>query len=98
MKENERVKTAIPEFANREEEAEFWDTHDFGDYWDETKAVDVKFSKNLTENLTVRLSTSALTLLRREADEKGVGPSTLARMWIVEHLRRTQEPANHQDT
>lgn len=95
MKEKERVKMTIPEFASREEEAEFWDTHDFGDYWDETEAVDVKFSKNLTENLTVRLSTSALALLRREADEKGVGPSTLARMWIVEQLRRTRESANH---
>ncbi|MEX1021481.1 MAG: CopG family antitoxin [Litorilinea sp.] len=98
MKEKERVKTAIPEFASREQEAEFWDTHDFGDYWEETEAVDVKFAKNLTENLTVRLSTSALALLRREANEKGVGPSTLARMWIVEHLRRTRAPANQQET
>lgn len=96
MTEKERVNTRIPEFKDREAEAEFWDTHDFGDFWDETEPVEIKFSKNLTENLTVRLSSSALALLRREASEKGVGPSTLARMWIVEHLRRSQEAADRQ--
>ena len=51
----------------------------------------------MTEKLTVGLSTSALALLRREADEKGIGPRTLERMWIVDHLRRTREPANRQE-
>lgn len=98
MTEKERVNTRIPEFNDREAEAEFWDTHDAGDYWDETETVDVKFSKDLTENLTVRLSASALALLRREASQKGVGPSTLARMWIVAHLRHSQESASHEST
>ena len=70
-------KHRIPAFSDYEEEAEFWDTHDFGDYWDETEPVTVKFSKNLSENLTVRLSPEALALLRRQADQMGIGPSTL---------------------
>ena len=89
MTEKEKTQSRVPAFANRQEEAEFWDTHDFGDYWDETEPVDVTFSKNLSENLTVRLSPQALKLLRQQADQIGVGPSTLARMWIVEHLRVT---------
>jgi hypothetical protein len=89
MIEKEKTKSRIPRFANRQEEAEFWDTHDFGDYWDETAAVDVEFSKNLSENLTVRLSPGVLKQLRQQAEQVGVGPSTLARMWILEHLRAT---------
>jgi hypothetical protein len=34
-------KDPIPEFASRQEEAEFWDTHDFGDYWDDWQPVSV---------------------------------------------------------
>ncbi|MCC7353963.1 MAG: hypothetical protein IT330_09415, partial [Anaerolineae bacterium] len=30
--EKQQTKSKIPEFATREEEAEFWDTHDFTDY------------------------------------------------------------------
>ena len=57
--------TRIPEFAKFEEEADFWDNHDMGDYWDETEPVELKFSRNLCENLTVRLSPPALSILRR---------------------------------
>ena len=30
---DDQNQSRIPEFANREEEAEFWDTHDITDYW-----------------------------------------------------------------
>ena len=38
----------IPEFKSREEEAEFWDTHDLADYWREFKTVKARFAKNLS--------------------------------------------------
>jgi predicted DNA binding CopG/RHH family protein len=82
-----KPKEPIPEFKSREEEAEFWDTHDFADYWDEWKPVRVRFAKNLSEGITVRLDPETLAELRIRAHEKGVGPTTLARMWILEHLR-----------
>lgn len=82
-----RMKSRIPEFKSREEEAEWWDTHDITDYLDELKPVKVRFSKNLSEGLTVRLDKQTLEGLRKEAHQKGVGPATLARMWIIEHLR-----------
>lgn len=89
----DKAKRAIPEFATVEEEAAFWDTHDFGDYWDDAKAVDVRYEKNLSANLTVRLSHEAVARLRRRAQEMGVGPSTLARMLILRQLRE-EENAN----
>src|SRR5690242_5440215 len=47
--------STIPEFKSREEEAVFWDTHSFADYWDEAKPVQVQFAKNLSEGITIRL-------------------------------------------
>ena len=83
-----KKKSRIPEFKNREEEAEWFDTHDMADYMDEFKPVKVRFAKNLSEGLHIRLDSSTLTKLRNEAKEKGIGPTTLARMWILEHLRQ----------
>jgi hypothetical protein len=66
---------AIPSFKNIEEEAEWWDTHDADGY-------PVEFD----DVLTVRLDESEQADLVKFAHRKGIGPSTLARMWIKEHL------------
>lgn len=86
----------IPAFANYEEEAAFWDTHDFGDFWEETEPVEVVFSKQLSANFTVRLSPATLKLLRKHAERKGIAPSTLARMWLVERLREVETSKTRQ--
>ena len=75
--------------------AEFWDTHDFTDYMDEFKPVKVRFAKNLSQPISIRLDPETLTELRSRAREKGIGPTTLARMWILEHLRELQGRAGH---
>ena len=77
----------LPDLQSREEMAEFWDTHDFTDYMDEFKPVKVHFAKQLSEGLNIRLDPETLKELRAHAAEKGVGPTTLARMWIMEHLK-----------
>src|SRR5947207_3497944 len=85
----------LPEFANRQEAAEWFDTHDVGDYLEEFEIVDrnqVQVNKNLSVNLTVRLTPDLLNRLKHQAEGIGVGPSTLARMWILERLR---EPNQH---
>ncbi|MDQ3225723.1 MAG: BrnA antitoxin family protein [Chloroflexota bacterium] len=79
--------TGIPAFHNREEEAEFWDTHDVTDYLDELRPVQVRFAPNLSTGMTVRLDPDDRDALGRIAAERGVGPSTLVRMWIKERLR-----------
>ena len=60
-----------------------------GEAWDESDEVvkaDVK--KPLDKVIPVRLSTEKWEDLRREARELGIGPTTLARMWILERLRQ----------
>ncbi len=83
-----QTKSRIPEFKNREEEAEWFDTHDMADYQDEFKTVKAKFAKNLSEGITIRFDTPTLNKIREVAHDKGMGPTTLARMWILEHLKQ----------
>lgn len=66
------------------------------DAWDEDdEVVDVEVTRPLDKVVPVRLSSETWDDLRREARELGIGPSTLARMWILEKLREktTSRPA-----
>lgn len=94
-KEPER-KSRIPEFKSREEMAEWFDTHDMADYQDEFKTVKVRFAKNLSECLTLRLDSQTLARLRALAHKKGIGPTTLARMWILERLQELETSSSGQ--
>lgn len=82
-------KSRIPTFKTIEEEAAFWDAHSSEEFADELTPVEnVKFVKARPKRaLTVRFEEDTFEELTREAREKGIGPSTLARMVILEHLR-----------
>jgi predicted DNA binding CopG/RHH family protein len=88
MTKKTTTKKRIPEFASIEEEAAFWDTHSTADYEDEFKPVRVRFAKNLSEGLTIRLDPDTLEKVRAEAHERGIGATTLIRMWVLEHVRK----------
>ena len=88
-----KAKEPLPEFQNRQEMAEFWDTHDFADYMDEFRPVKVRFAKRLSDGITIRFDPETLAELRTQAKQKGIGPTTLVRMWVIEHLR---EKSHHQ--
>lgn len=79
-------KSTIPDFKSREEAAAWFDTHDIANHQNEFKTVRARFSKNLSEPLNIRLDPQSLAELRIEASKKGIGPTTLARIWIKEHL------------
>ena len=60
-----------------------------GDAWDEKdEVVQVEIKKPLDKVIPVRLSSEKWEELRKEARELGIGPTTLARMWILERLRQ----------
>src|SRR5215469_1630835 len=91
-KEQQQTRTTrsrIPTFKTIEEEAAFWDTHSSEEFADELTPVEnVKFVKARPKRaLTVRLEEDTFEELTKEAREKGIGPSTLARMVILEHLQ-----------
>lgn len=75
----------IPPFKTLEEEARFWDTHSAVD--EINKGTTVGFHQaNKTQTITIRFEPKKLQSLREKADKMGVGPTTLARMWIMEKL------------
>ena len=78
----------IPSFTNVEEEAAFWDTHDFTDFAEESTPVRVTLGQELAERLTLRLDQADREKLAKYAREKGIGPRTLARIWLKERLRQ----------
>jgi hypothetical protein len=59
-----------------------------GDAWNESdEVVRVKVKKPLDKVIPVRLPVDKWEQIREEARELGIGPTTLARMWILERLR-----------
>lgn len=84
--ESQTRSSRVPQFSSHQEEADWFDTHDMGDYQDQFKTVEVRFAKNLSQGITIRLDAPTLGKLRKEAHAKGIGPTTLARMWILERL------------
>jgi hypothetical protein len=82
----------IPAFQSLEEEAAFWDTHDITDFAEESTPVQLIVGQELAERLTLRLDQADRQKLARHARAKGIGPSTLARMWLKERLRQEVEP------
>ncbi|MGH9405135.1 MAG: CopG family antitoxin [Terriglobia bacterium] len=91
-----RQKIVIPEFASREEEAEWFDRHK-REIEDELvrriDAGDVKVLRRSRERLspvTIRMNPEDLRTAREQADRKGVPYQTYIRMLLRESLRRAQ--------
>jgi len=88
LKNKNENKSRIPDFTSYEEEAKWWESHNLADYQDEFKTVKVKFGKNLSAGLNIRLDPTMLSKLRDEASKKGIGPTTLVRMLIMDHFQQ----------
>ncbi len=60
-----------------------------GEAWEEIdEVVEIEVKRPLDKVIPVRLPSDKWEELRREARELGVGPTTLARMWVLEKLRQ----------
>lgn len=60
-----------------------------GNAWGESdEVVQVELKKPLDKVIPIRLSAEKWEDLRKEARKLGIGPTTLARMWILERLRQ----------
>jgi len=81
----------IPSFNSAEEEAEFWDTHDFTDFLDESRPVELVVDPAFGRRLSVRLEPEKQDELERRAAAQGTEPEHLARRWLEERLRQEQE-------
>ena len=84
--------SSLPKFANEQEEAEFWDSHDATEFLAETEPVEVTFSdaRPTKKQISLRLDPDVITTLKTIAAQKGVGYQTLIRMWVMERLTKEQ--------
>ena len=76
----------VPSFSNIEEEAEFWDTHDFTDFEVEFKPSQGIVDPRLSDMLILRLEPTQWQTLLNIARERGLDPSALALTWFKERL------------
>ncbi|MBI4318187.1 MAG: hypothetical protein HY675_06830 [Chloroflexi bacterium] len=95
-KNREQQPSRIPQLSSREEEARWFDTHDMADYQDEFKPVKARFAKNLSKGITIRLDQDTLEALRAYAHERGLGPTTVIRMWVLERLKEQRQASSEQ--
>jgi len=67
-----------------------------GDAWhDDDEVVEVEVKRPLDKVIPIRLPGNKWEALRREARELGIGPTTLARMWLLERLRHVTADHRH---
>ncbi len=85
-------RSRIPRFKSLEEEANFWETHDTTEFEDEFEEVEIKVARPLQHILAVRLDAKTIDRLAVTGRRKGIGPSTLARMWLLERLEQEEKP------
>lgn len=76
----------IKPFKTLEEEANFWDTHSAVDEINKGTVVGFQQAKK-EQVLTIRFDKDNLQKLREKATRMGIGPTTLARMWLMEKLQ-----------
>ena len=83
-----KSKFTIPDesiFRDREKEAKFWEEH-FDEAMKAGKPIKIRVARNLSETLNMRWDTPTLNRVRKAAKQKGLGPTQLIRMWVIEKL------------
>lgn len=76
----------IPTFKTREEEAEFWAHHDLSEFDEDLEPADVQCVRP-DQVVAVRLNKDDVETLKCIARVKGIGYTTLVRMWVRERLQ-----------
>ena len=81
----------IPDFADEQAEAAFWDEHDSTELMGASEEVAVTFvdARPPKKQVSLRLDPATIDQLKQVAGGKGIGYQTLIRMWVMERL--TQE-------
>lgn len=78
----------IPDFKTEDEEREFWSTHSSVDYIDWSKAVRVEFPnlKLSTTTISLRLTSSLLDDIKRQANNRDIPYQSFIKMILAEKI------------
>jgi hypothetical protein len=74
--------------------AEFWDTHDTADYWDQFEEVQI--SMTMKPRHRVVIEEEMYARVAQESRRRGMRPETLINLWVAERLQgvAAQPPAH----
>lgn len=80
-----RRKTTISQADSYEAIGEYWDAHDLGEVWDQTRPVEMEFAPE-EEAVLYRVETALSRKIQNLARRKGVSAETLLNLWAQEKL------------
>lgn len=86
----------IKPFKTLDKEANFWDTHDLSLALKNPRTPFSKLpllEKEKEAVMTIRLQRSVKKSIEKIARSKGVNPTTLSRMWLIEKLQQQYSAA-----
>jgi hypothetical protein len=79
--------TPLLDSHSRAAEVSFGDPHGMADSWAHIEPVRAESAEDLSTGIIVRLDQQTFAQLRAHARRKGIGPTTLVRMWVLERLQ-----------
>ncbi len=79
----------IPEFKNESDEAVFWEKNDITEYFDMSKAKQVRFPnlKKTTKSISLRLPVDMIEELKVQANAMDVPYQSLIKMFLTKALK-----------
>jgi hypothetical protein len=85
MQENDQQGlSSISHSRSIEEMAEFWDSHDTADYWDQFEEVEIRVTMKPRHRVVIEEETYAGVV--EESRQRGIQPETLINLWVAERL------------
>ena len=91
MRRSNKKREPIPEhFQSVAEAAEFWDSHDLTDYWDQTREASFEVDIQRRVFLTA-LEPKLAKKLTECARKQGVSTETLINVWLTEKMTEASQ-------
>ena len=91
MRRSNKKREPIPQhFQSVAEAAEFWDSHDLTDYWDQTREASFEVDIQRRVFLTA-LEPKLAKKLTECARKQGVSTETLINVWLTEKMTETSQ-------
>ena len=82
----------IPNFKSEQEEREFWENHDSGDYLDLNKAERAILPnlKPSTKTISLRLPEGLLDSIKVEANKRDMPYQSLIKAWLAKEVQESR--------
>ena len=84
----------IPEMKSYEEMAEFWDTHDLGDYWEQTEPAEFEISPQARRRYLVSVDRNILLQIQQMARKRGLTTESLVNLFLEQRLHEIEAQAS----